>query len=113
MTATKHTDVESRKLLARGNPQIPKADGDVSVQASIAAMPCWKRDVGIRLSINEASGGGQRPDPAALTSTSNSSRVAPILTGFWGVSAAPPSPPSSVDDGAWLARAPSPSRHAS
>ena len=36
-------------LLAGGNPQIAKADGDVPVQAYIAAMPCWKRDVGRRL----------------------------------------------------------------
>ena len=37
------------KLLAGGNPQIAKADGDVPVQAYIAAMPGWKRDVGRRL----------------------------------------------------------------
>jgi hypothetical protein len=36
-------------LLAGGNPQIAKADGDPSVQAYIAAMPGWKRDVGRRL----------------------------------------------------------------
>jgi hypothetical protein len=36
-------------LLAGGNPQIAKADGDASVQAYIAAMPGWKRDVGRRL----------------------------------------------------------------
>ena len=33
-------------LLAGGNPQIAKADGDAPVQAYIAAMPSWKRDVG-------------------------------------------------------------------
>ena len=37
------------KLLAGGNPQIAKADGDAPVQAYIAAMPGWKRDVGHRL----------------------------------------------------------------
>lgn len=37
------------KLLSGGNPQIPKADGDEPVQAYIAAMPGWKRDVGRRL----------------------------------------------------------------
>ena len=37
------------KLLAGGNPQIAKADGDAPVQAYIAAMPGWKRDVGRRL----------------------------------------------------------------
>ncbi|WP_309644903.1 DUF1801 domain-containing protein [Phenylobacterium sp.] len=36
-------------LLASGNPQIPKAEGDAPVQAYIAAMPGWKRDVGRRL----------------------------------------------------------------
>src|SRR4051794_22842276 len=36
-------------LLAGGNPQIVKADGDAPVQAYIAAMPGWKRDVGRRL----------------------------------------------------------------
>lgn len=36
-------------LLAGGNPQIPKADGDAPVQAYIAAMPGWKREVGARL----------------------------------------------------------------
>jgi hypothetical protein len=36
-------------LLAGGNPQIAKGDGDAPVQAYIAAMPGWKRDVGRRL----------------------------------------------------------------
>ena len=33
-------------LLAGGNPQIPKADGDAPVQAYIEAMPGWKHDLG-------------------------------------------------------------------
>jgi hypothetical protein len=37
------------RLLSGGNPQIAKAYGDVPVQAYIAAMPGWKRDVGRRL----------------------------------------------------------------
>jgi hypothetical protein len=37
------------KLLSAGNPQIAKADGDAPVQAYIAAMPGWKRDIGKRL----------------------------------------------------------------
>jgi len=37
------------KLLSGGNPQIAKGDGDAPVQAYIAAMPGWKRDVGRRL----------------------------------------------------------------
>jgi hypothetical protein len=36
-------------VLAGGNPQIAKADGDGPVQAYIAAMPGWKRDIGRRL----------------------------------------------------------------
>lgn len=34
------------KLLSGGNPQIAKADGDAPVQAYLAAMPGWKREVG-------------------------------------------------------------------
>src|SRR5262249_38920504 len=36
-------------VLSGGNPRIAKADGDAPVQAYIAAMPGWKRDVGVRL----------------------------------------------------------------
>jgi hypothetical protein len=36
-------------LLSGGNPQIAKADGDAPVQAYIAAMPGWKREVGMRI----------------------------------------------------------------
>jgi hypothetical protein len=48
------TRSQSRKatkpaLLAGGNPQIAKGYGDAPVQAYIAAMPGWKRDVGRRL----------------------------------------------------------------
>src|SRR5256885_5967049 len=39
------------KLLAGGNPQIAKADGDAPVQAYIAAMPGWKSDIGRRLDV--------------------------------------------------------------
>ena len=37
------------KLLAGGNPQIGKADGDAPVQEYIKAIPGWKRDVARRL----------------------------------------------------------------
>jgi hypothetical protein len=40
---------EAPKLLSGGNPQIPKGEGDGPVQAYIAAMPGWKRDVGRRI----------------------------------------------------------------
>ena len=36
-------------LLSGGNPQIAKAFGDAPVQAYIAAMPGWKRELGRRL----------------------------------------------------------------
>jgi hypothetical protein len=36
-------------LLSGGNPQIPKGYGDAPVQAYIAAMPGWKRDIGRHL----------------------------------------------------------------
>jgi hypothetical protein len=36
-------------LLSGGNPQIAKADGDAPVQAYLAAIPGWKRDLGKRL----------------------------------------------------------------
>jgi hypothetical protein len=36
-------------VLAGGNPRIAKADGDAPVQAYIAALPGWKRDLGQRL----------------------------------------------------------------
>jgi hypothetical protein len=39
------------KLLAGGNPQVAKGYGDGPVQAYIAAMPGWKRDVGRRLDM--------------------------------------------------------------
>jgi hypothetical protein len=40
---------EKPKLLSGGNPQIAKGYGDAPVQAYIAAMPGWKREVGRRL----------------------------------------------------------------
>ena len=36
-------------LLSGGNPQIAKGEGDAPVQAYIAALPGWKKDVGRRL----------------------------------------------------------------
>ncbi|GAA4658398.1 hypothetical protein GCM10023347_07040 [Streptomyces chumphonensis] len=37
------------RLLAGGNPQIPKGDGPAVVRAYLDAMPGWKRDVGRHL----------------------------------------------------------------
>jgi hypothetical protein len=42
-------DASAPRLLAGGNPQIAKGYGDGPVQAYIAAMPGWKRDIGRRL----------------------------------------------------------------
>lgn len=46
---TKEPAARNTKLLAGGNPQIAKADGDAPVQAYIAALPGWKCDVARRL----------------------------------------------------------------
>ena len=43
--------VAKPRLLSGGNPQIPKGEGDAPVQAYIAAMPGWKRDVGARIDV--------------------------------------------------------------
>lgn len=40
---------EQPRLLSGGNPQIPKGYGDAPVQAYIAALPGWKRDLGRRV----------------------------------------------------------------
>lgn len=37
------------KLLSGGNPQVSKAEGDAPVQAYIAAVPGWKREVCVEL----------------------------------------------------------------
>jgi hypothetical protein len=55
MKPSKSTRASAKKpaakpaLLAGGNPQIAKGDGDAPVQAYIAAMPGWKSHVGRRL----------------------------------------------------------------
>ena len=51
-TATRRQGARSTTkplLLKGGNPRINKGDGDVPVQAYIAALPGWKRDLGRRL----------------------------------------------------------------
>ncbi|MBR0899971.1 DUF1801 domain-containing protein [Bradyrhizobium tropiciagri] len=47
-SAAKRNTVKPR-LLAGGNPQVAKGYGEAPVQAYIAAMPGWKRDVGRKL----------------------------------------------------------------
>ncbi|WP_312328020.1 DUF1801 domain-containing protein [Stenotrophomonas sp.] len=46
--ATSNTPVSPR-LLAGGNPQIPKGEGDAPVQAWIAAVPGWKQEAARQL----------------------------------------------------------------
>ena len=48
-TARRKAAAKPPRLLAGGNPQIAKGDGDAPVQAYLAAMPGWKRAVGRRL----------------------------------------------------------------
>jgi hypothetical protein len=48
-SARRSKAVAKPKLLAGGNPQIAKADGDAPVEAYIGAMPGWKSAVGRRL----------------------------------------------------------------
>lgn len=48
-TATAKRDATAPVLLSGGNPQIPKGHGDAPVQAYIAAMPGWKREIGRRI----------------------------------------------------------------
>ena len=47
--ASKPKAARPAKQLSGGNPQIAKGYGDAPVQAYIAAMPGWKRDIGRRL----------------------------------------------------------------
>lgn len=42
-------DLTEPRLLSGGNPQIAKGFGDAPIQAYIAAMPGWTREVGRRL----------------------------------------------------------------
>lgn len=49
MPAKKSPKPAKPVLLAGGNPQIPKGDGDAPVQAYLDAMPGWKQDIGRRL----------------------------------------------------------------
>jgi len=48
MAAKRRTRAKAKspKLLSGGNPQIAKGDGNAPVQAYIAAIPGWKREVG-------------------------------------------------------------------
>lgn len=60
--ATRKPKQTTPKLLSGGNPQIAKADGDAPVQAYIAAMPGWKRDVGRHVDalVDRAAPGARR-----------------------------------------------------
>lgn len=47
--SAKPTTSAAPRLLSGGNPQIAKSDGDAPVQAYIAAMSGWKRELGREL----------------------------------------------------------------
>jgi hypothetical protein len=49
--ASKSSKSAKPKLLSGGNPQIAKGYGDAPVQAYIAAIPGWKRELGRRLDM--------------------------------------------------------------
>lgn len=49
MAQDKPPNPDTVVLLSGGNPQIAKGYGDAPVQAYIAAMPGWKRDLGAHL----------------------------------------------------------------
>ena len=46
---TKRAPKKTPKLLSGGNPQIAKGDGNAPVQAYVAAIPGWKREVARRI----------------------------------------------------------------
>lgn len=50
MAQDKPPNPDTVVLLSGGNPQIAKGFGDAPVQAYIAAMPGWKRDLGAHCS---------------------------------------------------------------
>ncbi|HEX3148797.1 MAG TPA: DUF1801 domain-containing protein [Gemmataceae bacterium] len=72
-TAAKPRAAKKVKLLSGGNPQIAKGYGDAPVQAYIAAMPGWKRDVGRRL------------DALIVAVVPNMSKAVKWNTPFYGV----------------------------
>jgi len=72
-------------LLSGGNPQITKADGDAPVQAYVAAMPGWKRDIGRRLDalivrtvpgVRLKQSNGTRPSMALRVEAGSSASIA-------------------------------------
>ena len=68
-------------LLSGGNPQIPKGDGDAPVQAYIAAMPGWKRDMGRRLDTIIA-----RAIPGVCKAVKWNSPFYGVENGYWFLS---------------------------
>lgn len=63
------------RLLSGGIPQIPKGDGDAPVQAYIAAMPGWKRDI------------GRRPDALIEAAVPGAHKAVKWNSPFYGVEA--------------------------
>jgi hypothetical protein len=74
-TPTKSPSRKAAKpaLLAGGNPQIAKADGDAPVQAYIAAMPGWKSEV------------GRRPDALIVSTVPDVRKAVKWNSPFYGI----------------------------
>ncbi len=95
-------------LLSGGNPQIAKGDGDAPVQAYIAAMPGWKRELGERLdALIAREVPGVRSAPCAGTRRSMASKVKIlsfhvftryVKVTFFGGAALQPVPPGRGKD---------------
>ena len=81
-------------LLTGDNPQIAKADGDAPVQAHIAAMPGWKRNVGRRLdalivrTVCARRSNGTRRCTESRARAGSSASIASRTTSKWLFSAA-------------------------
>jgi len=102
------------RLLAGGNPQGAKADGDTPVQAYIAAIPGWKRDVARRLDgiIPEVAPGVRKAVRwnSAMYGMAGRGWFASVhvfthyvkLTFFAGTSLAPPPAGGSAKEARWI-----------
>jgi hypothetical protein len=102
------------KLLAGGNPQIAKADGDEPVQAYLEAVPGWKADVGRRLdelitsTVPQANKAVRWNSPVyGITgrgwfASFHTFTHAVKLTFFLGTSLAPVPPGGTGKDGRWI-----------
>lgn len=102
------------RLLAGGNPQIAKGDGDAPVQAYIAALSGWKQDLcrrldaviaaeipGVRKAVRWNSPFYGLPDRGWIVSYHVFTRYVK-LTFFAGPRLTPVPPGGTRDDGRWI-----------